>query len=208
MHVSKSALAGGASLVLLAFAPAVRASAAVSAPPFADPLEPPHYTFQIDVGMAMRHFPWLHFHVEGNGSYEPGQSYAVHFDKLPWFVPQQQHDTDLSMLDPIMWPQRFTYQQIGERDGNTLYMLHSLSDATLKGATVTIGPRGHARRVDATYTDGTKIGMTVSSSEIGGFLLPATLNADIDEPHMALSANADFKNYEFAGEAAAPSPSQ
>src|SRR5579871_2817670 len=155
--------------------------------------------------MAMRHFPWLHFHIEGNGTYEPGRSYAVHFDNVPWFVPRQRHDADLSMLDPLMWPSRYTYQELGQRDGDTLFALHSLSDATLKSATVAIGPHGHARRVDAMYSDGTHIGMHVNSSEVDGFLLPASLSAEIDEPHLALSANADFKDYEFGGEQTGPS---
>jgi hypothetical protein len=207
MHVSKGAVAGGASLVLLSLAQAFRAAAALPLPAVEGDPEPPGYTFKVDVAMAMRHFPWLHFHVSGDGVFQPGVSYVVHFDQVPWFVPRQRHDADLSMLDPLMWPGHFTYEQIGEHNGQRIYALHSL-DASLKSATVALGPRGRASKVDATYNDGTHLDMNVTSSDVNGFLLPATLTASIDEPHMALSANADFKNYEFGGEktGAAPPP--
>lgn len=159
---------------------------------------PASYTFHMDVLMAMRHFPWLHFHMEGIGDYQAGQTYIVHFTTVPWFFPEQRHDADLSMLDPAMWPKRFTYQEIGQSNGGTLFALHALNDPTLKTAIVTLGPYWHARRVDTTYNDGTHIQLSVNSSDIDGFFLPVTLTAQIDEPHLALSANADFTNYDFS----------
>jgi hypothetical protein len=39
--------------------------------------------------------------------------------------------------------------------------------------------------------------MQVSNTSVNGFLLPAAMKADINEPHLALSANADFKDYAF-----------
>ena len=164
--------------------------------------QPPSYTFHVDVAMAMRHFPWLHFHMQGDGEYQPGESYVVHFTSLPWFLPKQHHDADLAMLDPTMWPKRFTYEEIARRpDGERLFLLHAINDPTLKEATVTIGAYSKARQLDAMYNDGTHIQMTVTRSNINGFWLPATLTADIDQPHMALSASADFKDYDFTAEA-------
>lgn len=199
MHVTKSAVAGGASLVLLALVPAGRASAAAPSTglPFDTEPDPPSYTFQLDVAMKMRSFPWLHFHIQGIGIYQPGQSYSVHFTKIPWFAPRQQHDADLSMIDPLMWPKRYTYTQIGERDGNALFALHALNDASLINATVGIGPHGCARTLDATYNDGTHIQSAVTLNKVGPFLLPTTMNATIDESGMAFTADADFTNYTF-----------
>lgn len=199
MHVTKSAVAGGAYLVLLALVPAGRGSAAPPSTglPFDTEPDPPSYTFQLDVGMKMRSFPWLRFHMLGVGLYQPGQSYSVHFTKIPWFAPRKQQDADLSMLDPLMWPKRYTYTPIGERDGNTLFALHALNDPTLISATVGIGPHGCARTLDATYNDGTHVQSAVTLSKVGAFLLPTTMDATIDEPHMAFTANADFTNYTF-----------
>jgi hypothetical protein len=38
----------------------------------------------------------------------------------------------------------------------------------------------------------------VKCSNVNGFMLPAGLSAEIDEPHLALSADAAFEDYSFA----------
>jgi hypothetical protein len=158
----------------------------------------PSFTFGMDVAMRMRHFPWLGFRMQGTGSYEPGKSYVVHFSKLPWFAPRQQHDADLSMLEPALWPTRYIYKKRGEENGNTMFDLRSITDPTLTSATVGLGPKWCARHVEAAYDDGTRINMNVNFSDIDGYMLPVSLAADIDVPHESLSATADFKNYVFA----------
>jgi hypothetical protein len=192
MYGAKGVAAGGASLFFLILAmPAVAGTREA----------PPNYTFKVDVAMAMRHFPWLHFHVQGVGVYETGVSYIVHFTTLPWFVPKSRHDADLSMIDPLMWPKRYLFSQTGEQNGDTIFELHAIDDAGLRNATVAIGPGGLARHIEATYSDGTTIDTQVSNSNVDGFLLPVSMKADINEPHMALSASADFKDYDFNSQA-------
>jgi hypothetical protein len=151
--------------------------------------------------MAMRHFPWLHFRMQGLGAYEPGVSYAVHFSSVPWFVPKSRLDFDLSMIDPLMWPKRYVFQQTGQHDGDTTFDLHAIDDPGLRNATVTLGPGGLAREVQAAYSDGTTIDTHLSNSNVNGFLLPVAMKADINEPHLALSASADFNDYAFNPEA-------
>lgn len=199
MYAAKGVVAGGASLVFLMLA--VPAIAGTREPP-------PNYTFKLDVAMAMRHFPWLHFHMQGVGAYQPGVSYVVHFTSLPWFVPKSRHDFDLSMIDPLMWPQRYLYQQTGQNGDGTIFELHAIDDPGLRNATVTLGSGGLARHIDATYSDGTTINMQVNTSTVGGFLLPVAMKADINEPHLALSANADFKDYAFNSTAESNTMSQ
>lgn len=155
----------------------------------------PSYTFHMQVAMAMRHFPWLHFHMDGEGEYLPSESYVVHFDHVPWFFPKKHNDVDLSMLDPVMWPQRFSYVEIGKAGNLTMYELHSFNDANMRDATVALGPKGGARSVEVHYADGTTIDMHVHCNDVDGFFLPENLSADIDEPHMALSAQASFNDY-------------
>lgn len=200
---------GSAALLLLMTAAASTASARVpaSATPF-DRNPPPGYTFRLDVAMAMQHFPWLHFHLQGVGVYEPGVSYVVHFTKTPWFIPQARHDADLSMLDPLLWPGRYLYEEIGQQGDETLFALHAINDPSLRSATVALGPRGATRRVDATYSDGTHIETRVSRSDVDGFFLPQSMTAQIDEPHIALSASADFKDYTFGSDQQARSTTQ
>ncbi len=188
MNAAKGAVGGGASLVFLMLA--VPAMAGTREPP-------PNYTFKMDVAMAMRHFPWLHFHMQGVGTYQLGVSYTVHFTSLPWFVPKSRHDFDLSMIDPLMWPKHYLYQQIGQQDGDAIFELHAIDDPGLRNATVRLGPGGLAREVQTAYSDGTTIDTKVSNSNVNGFLLPVAMKADINEPHLALSASADFKDYDF-----------
>ena len=196
MRLTRCAVAGGAVAGILVICAPLRASEAVTvAPP---------YTFHMDVAMAMRHFPWLHFKMQGTGSYEPGVSYAVHFTSVPWFMPKDNNDIDLSMLDPMLWPKHFTFQETGQLDGETSFDLRPIDGKSLEDARVTIGPRGRPRHATMSYKDGTRITMDVSVSEFDGFLLPATLTADIDKPHMPLSANAAFNDYEFAVARQAP----
>ncbi len=152
------------------------------------------FTFHADIAMAMRHFPWLHFHVKGTGDYRRGDHYVLRLSGgLPFS--SGMHEIDLSMIDPSMWTHRFRYHAVGENDGDTLFALQALHDPTLKTATVAVTPYSGAHWVDAAYSDGTHIHMTVATDDVQGFLLPATLDADVDRPHMPISADATFNDY-------------
>jgi hypothetical protein len=200
MRLVEGAARSGASVVFLVLAArSVGLGAVQSNPvPFDRTAGPPSYTFRLNVAMAMRHFPWLHFHLQGVGVYQPGVSYVVHFTSVPWFIPQARQDADLSMLDPLMWPRHYLYEEAGVRGNERLFTLHDINGTSLRSATVGVGPAGLARQVDASYSDGTRIEMHVSNSNVDGFMLPAAMTADIDEPHLALSANADFNDYDFS----------
>lgn len=146
--------------------------------------------------MAMHHFPWLHFRLIGDGLYQRGDRYIVHFTQMPRFA-SQIHDIDLSMLDPSLWPKNYRYAAAGSEDAGTIFNLKALHDPMLAKAQVALNERG-ADWVDATYTDGMHIHMNVSSADAGGYLLPSTLDVTIDYPHMPLSATATFGGYQFA----------
>ncbi|MFY9719797.1 MAG: hypothetical protein WAK16_09130 [Candidatus Cybelea sp.] len=191
-------LTGVAWAVAIAAAPATTSQAESPSPtPWLSVVAPPNYTFQLDVLVRMQHFPWLRFHLLGTGEYEPGETYKVTFTKVPWLFPKSLNGIDLSMLDPLMWPGRFLYEQTGIRDGMTLFSLHALNDPALAAATVALGPRWRARTVDADFTNGSHIHMSITPSAVDGFLLPETLSADIEEPHLSVSASGDFKDYTF-----------
>ncbi len=152
------------------------------------------YTFEVDVAMAMRHFPWLHFHIEGDGVYERGRRYVVHFTKMPFFAPQPR-DVDLSMLDPAMWPSIYTVESDADEGGNAVFTLHAIKDESLDEARVTMSPLDGTERVVATYRDGTRIAMSVASDDSAGYLLPTKITAQIDYGGTPLSAAADFTHY-------------
>jgi hypothetical protein len=191
------AASAGASVALLASSAPTRAND-IGAPVIAaayernDTLEA--FTFHANIAMAMRHFPWLHFRMEGVGDYRRGDHYVLHVTNGPPFA-SKIPDIDLSMIDPSMWAARFKYTEVARRDGDTLFALQAIGDSTLKSATVAINPISGAHWVDATYSDGMHIHMVVSSNVVNGFLLPVSLNADVDRPHMPLSADAAFSDY-------------
>lgn len=160
----------------------------------------PPYVFRMNITMHMHGFPWASFGMTGVGEYRAGDKYVVHFTDTPWFFPKDERQTDLSMLDPAMWPNRYTAREIGKRGESTLYALRALNDPSMVSATVTFGPQLATRRVDVKYNDGTHIIMNVNYGLVNGFMVPLKLSSDINEAHTSFSANADFEDYTFAGE--------
>lgn len=172
---------------------------AVATPqPSASDRAPQSYTFRLGVDMAMRTFPWLHFRLEGLGDYRRGDHYVVHITKKPSFAEKVQ-DIDLSMIDPSMWQHRYRYRITGQQDGDTIFALESLTKkSTLTSATVAMNPVSGAHWVDVSYSDGTHVHMVITSNAVSGFLLPTTMIADVNYPHMfPLSADASFTDYSF-----------
>lgn len=197
LYGAVAALAAGALLAPTAGGlptPAVTPDSAVATPAPARSGAPASYTFQMDIVMTMRHFPWLHFKMEGQGDYRRGHHYIVHLTHKPSFA-SKMHDIDLSMIDPSMWPNRYRAQPIGRQGDDTVFALQAIEPGSLASATVALNPVSGAHWVDATYSDGMHVHMVLSSDDVDGFLLPVTLTADVDYPHMPLSADATFTNY-------------
>lgn len=155
----------------------------------------PNFTFHADVAVRMHHFPWMHFHLSGDGTYKKGNRYWVHFTQMPFFA-KQVHDIDLSMLDPTLWPKNYAYEASGIDGDDAIFNLQALHDPTLEKAQVALNNQG-ADWVDATYNDGMHIHMSVKPGQSGAYLLPQTMDVSIDYPHMPLSASADFTGYQF-----------
>ncbi|HEY3676195.1 MAG TPA: hypothetical protein VGK84_09410 [Candidatus Tumulicola sp.] len=179
-------------------ATAVAVVAAIPARPNAGLTQdaPATYTFHMDIGMAMRHFPWLHFRMEGTGDYARGDRYVVHLTKTPALF-SKMHDIDLSMIDPGMWPKRYRAKLQSQRDGVTVYDLTAVNDPSMRAASVALGADGSARWVDAQYADGMHLHMTLTNSSVSGYVVPVSLDADVDYPHMPMSADASFSDYSF-----------
>ena len=183
---------------------ALAVTAGTPARPAADIAQnaPATYTFHMGIQMAMRHFPWLRFHMEGSGEYARGDRYVVHLTQTPALF-SKMHDIDLSMIDPAMWPKRYRYARQTDTGGSTIYALSALDDPSMRGATVALAPDGNARWVNAHYSGGMHVHMTLTSDSVDGYVLPVSLTADVDYPHMPMSADASFTNYTFPAPATA-----
>lgn len=155
----------------------------------------PNFTFHADVAVRMHHFPWMRFHLSGDGTYKKGNRYWVHFTQMPFFA-KQVHDIDLSMLDPTLWPRNYAYEAAGTEGTDAIFNLQALHDPSLEKAQVALNDQG-ADWVDATYKDGMHIHMAVTPGQTSGYLVPLKMDVSIDYPHMPLSATADFTGYSF-----------
>jgi len=170
---------------------------------------PASYTFHMDLALAMHHFPWMHFHVSGDGAYNKGKKYEVQFTHVPMFFGNKMQKVDLSMIDPSMWEQRYHVDLVGKDGDATVFSLHSLDPQSgLVSALVTLNPDCTTRAIDVKYNDGTHITLNLTANQTAGYVLPSNGNAEISMPHMALSAQADFTDYNFNPAPSSPSPPQ
>lgn len=156
------------------------------------------YSFHMDAAMAMRHFPWLHFHVAGTGEYRRGQDYVVHLTQMPFFA-RGNDQIDLSPLDPSMWEKQFTIGSVTQHGDMTTFVLHeratdSQDQNPLVEALVTLDAQQSTRDVVMLYAHG-EVHLILTLSDTEGYRLPATLSAVIDMPGEALVAHANFSNY-------------
>jgi hypothetical protein len=156
------------------------------------------YTFHMRVAMAMRHFPWLHFHIDGNGQYVRGENYVVRFTSMPFFA-RGMKQIDLSPLDPSIWPKQYTIAASDQRDGMTTFTLYPRKQDPqdpnpLVEALVTLDSHYSTREVDLRYRNG-EIRMNLTLADIQGFRLPASGIVGVDMPGQTLSAQALFTDY-------------
>ena len=156
------------------------------------------YTFDMNVAMRMRHFPWLGFHLAGSGRYVRGQSHVVDFTQLPFFA-KGFNEVDLSPLDPCIWPRFYAVTSLGTRDGLTTFSLRPRradpqDKNRLVEALVTLDSSYATRNVVLHYENGS-ITIALTPGSILGYRLPADGEVSIDMPGRSLSAHADFTNY-------------
>lgn len=161
------------------------------------------YTFDMNVAMRMRHFPWLRFGIAGNGQYVRGRAHIVRFTSMPFFA-KGFHKIDLSPLDPCMWPRLYDVSVAGTQGGMTTFLLRPRhvdpqDKNPLVKALVTLGPAYSTRKVALYYAHG-DIQLALTPAAVGEYRLPATADVDIDMPGQALSAHADLTNYVVTGQ--------
>ncbi len=156
------------------------------------------YTFDMNVAMRMRHFPWLRFGLGGSGRYVRGESEVVDFTRVPFFA-KGFNQIDLSELDPCIWPRLYSVRALGTRDGMMTFSLRPRNanpqdENRLVEAVVTLDSAYSTREVALHYTNGS-ITLALTPASILGYRLPASADASIDMPGRSLSARASFTNY-------------
>jgi hypothetical protein len=158
----------------------------------------------MNVAMSMRHFPWLHFHLAGSGRYVRGETHLVEFTQVPFFA-KGFNQIDLSPLDPCIWPRLYAVRPLAMRDRTMAFSLRPLKtdpqdENPLVEALVSLDADYSTREVVLHYAKGS-ITLALTPASIEGYRLPASVEASIDMPGRALSAHADFTNYELGAAA-------
>lgn len=166
--------------------------------------QPAAYTFHAEVAGVLHRFPWLHFHLSGEGEYVRGDRYVLRFTKVPSFAAGRVHDLDLAIVDQSMWANNFIVRIAGEQPGTTIYALQALHDPNFTGARVVVSAERGLQCVDEQFRDGSTIHMTVTTADVGGYALPSSIEVRLDAPGLAIAATAKFSSYSFA----APSDSR
>jgi hypothetical protein len=156
------------------------------------------YTFDMNVALRMRHFPWFRFSIAGNGHYVRGQAHIVRFTKMPVFA-RGFHQIDLSPLDPCMWPNSYVASLDGTRGGMTTFLLRPKrvdpqDKNPMVEALVTLDAEDSTREVTLHYARGS-ITLALTPAAVGEYRLPSNADVTIDMPGQSLSAHADLSDY-------------
>jgi hypothetical protein len=154
------------------------------------------YTFQIHGVMAMRGFPWLHFHFAGYGKYVRGVRYVVHLTQVPFFA-RAFSRVDLSALAPSIWPRRYVVSRAGSKGNDDLYSLLDPHDKNLRDAIVQVDPTRGIREITLSYNNGSTVDLSIQSNRASGYLLPNAAAGQIGAPVGRLAVTATFDDYDL-----------
>lgn len=162
------------------------------------------YTFNMDVAMRMRHFPWLRFHMSGPGRYARGRAYRVTFTHMPPFARGYQ-TVDLAPLDPSLWRKLYRVHLVEKNGGMMTFALTPRTvdpqqQNPLTVAYVTLDSGYSTRKADMRYKKG-DIQLTDTLGRVQGYRLPSTGDVSIDMPGNDLDAHATFSDYAITRQA-------
>jgi hypothetical protein len=164
------------------------------------------YTFDLNANFKFVSFPWIRFSIDGNGSYERGGQYTVHFTRVPWFG-KGYETIKLDPLDPQKWPKQYTIAAQTLSDGGHVFVMHDRKKSPLREARAIIDPDGNVRQIVWTYSYGGRITLVIEPTTVAGHPFPASEDADIDMPHYHVLGHAGFTNYQVTVDpTAAPDP--
>jgi hypothetical protein len=199
--LKRGAIAIAAAVALLGSAPANDQASELIANSAAR-LAPLHsYTFQIHVDFALKTFPYLKFHLDGDGSFVRPNLLSIHFRKVPWFA-KGFESVSLDPLEPSTWNKTYDFTQ-EQTVGDRLHLeMKDRTDGHLKDVSAELDADG-LRRVQWNYLNGGWIAVEVNPIHVDGFPLPQSENAEIRVPGYHVEAHATFENYQLVTDQAA-----
>ena len=155
----------------------------------------------------MKPFPQLRFHLDGTGEYERPATYIVHFKKVPWFAPEglrerQPHAARAEFVAEAVHDDR-TVQHDGD---TTTLTMRTRSKSPLSEAKATLDARSGLKQMIWSYNYGGRIQFDATPSDVSGFPLPSTEDANITMPALKVTAHAQLTNYHVTADDAATLP--
>ena len=159
------------------------------------------YTSALHVDFALRSFPYLKFHLEGEMDYRKPNDYSVYFRHVPWFGKGFEH-LKADPLQPATWPAHYEVTALSRSGDRTLVEMKDKTDGNIAGVHAELDADG-LRRIVWTYTRGGKIDVRIQPRLVDGVPVPAAEDAEIMLPAYHVVAHATFTDYKIVSGTAA-----
>lgn len=157
------------------------------------------YQGRAHVEVAMSSFPFLHQHLDATTYYKKPSNYEVVFDKVPRYAKGfEKVFSDVG--DPSDWPRRFAITYEGERPFRgrmdaELRMVQKVR-GMIDHETVLIDPNGGTiDEIRYDYYNGGHITMTQTFTNVGGYTMIVSQEAEIAVPYVRAVAHGNYSDY-------------
>ena len=158
------------------------------------------YQGRMHVDFAMTGFPFFRQHLDATTYYKRPSNYEVVFDRVPGYA-KGFEKIFADVGDPSKWEQRFTITYDGQaefrgRRDARLKMVQKVR-GMIDHETVLIDPAGGTiDQISYDYYNGGHITMSQTFSNVGGYTMLASQDADIALPHIPHTvAHGDYADY-------------
>ncbi|HTW85904.1 MAG TPA: hypothetical protein VMD91_17675 [Candidatus Sulfotelmatobacter sp.] len=157
------------------------------------------YTSKLHVDVALRSFPYLKLHLEGEIRYQKPNLFSVHFEHVPWFG-KGFENMKMDPLVPATWPAHYEVTQLARAGDRTLVDMHDKIAGNIRDVHAELDPDG-LRRIVWHYTNGGRIEVRVNPTAVQGVPVPASEDAEIVLPAYHVVAHATFSDYAIVTDA-------
>lgn len=156
------------------------------------------YTSKLHVDFALRSFPYIKFHLEGDVKFQRPDLLSVHFHHVPWFG-KGFENIKADPLEPGTWSQHYDVTSIARAGDRTVLEMRDKVPGNVKDVHAELDDDG-LRRIEWFYQNGGKIDVQITQGAVNGVPLPAVEDADIKLPAYHVVAHATFSDYQVVSD--------
>lgn len=154
-----------------------------------------YYTFNLHVDFALRTFPFLAFHVDGQGKWVRPNLYSVSFRHVPWFA-RGFENVKMDPLEPSTWDNGYDFLSVTRQGDRHNFEMRDKVAGHIKGVHAELDNDG-LRVVQWKYLNGGTITVEIDPVIVDGVPVPGTERADIRLPGYHVAATAKFADYKI-----------